>query len=470
MALTITTTDKSIFINGQRLVNKGNVDVTVDATNGLIKIAGYNAAPFNEVTIDGTSYGTIGALIDVLKDKLFKNGGSTGGSGVQSVDQGLGIIIDNTDPSNPVVTNGLINTDPPVDTSNKFAVAGTGAWDPATAIGSTAVINSTSTYTNWRYGNLINVIPGKGYIIAGRNKVGSTFGVYYNENNLKVANTAISDLTDIGNNRERLVIPNGVYKIGLHFNNANASFPAASVTFSQEAGTGQEGKVYPEYIPKIKKVLNGIWNACGTSITFYDGTIYADGQQAGQITKGYQTWVQEEVSFTGGVRNYGLGGHSWANNTTNSNTIVNKMTTWLAAKYWSAEGATNDFKLNTVIGAESDYLNNTGAGTLYGAMRLFVDRVYALGSDSVIIFITDPHRNNDSYTSYSVNTIGNALENYHDVFRWVANRTGSPLCDTFRRGGINDSNLSQMTRDGLHPIDEGYRLMSREITTVFRFL
>lgn len=368
----------------------------------------------------------------------------------------------------------IINqTNDPGEPNNKYTGLVTGIWDQNTAIGSPVTVIATApTYSNWRAGVLFPVVAGQTWLIRNRNDIGSSFGVFADAGGNKIANALSTMLTSVGDHMWTFTIPTGATQAGLHTNNTS-SYPSTGVTVTRPAS--EIGKLKNFLLPKSdgveKKTLSGVWNACGTSITFYDGTIYANGPQAGQITKGYQSWVQDYVSFPDGVRNYGLGGHSWAvQSELPDNVITNKMGTWQAAKYWSAEGATNDFKLNVVIGIESDFINNTGNGTLYGAMRVFVDKVYSLQSDSVIIFITDPHRNNDGYTSYSVNSQGNTLEDYHDVFRWVANRLGAPLCDTFRRGGVNDYNLSSMTRDGLHPIDVGYRVMAREVATVFQFI
>lgn len=364
----------------------------------------------------------------------------------------------------------LNQTNDPGEPNNQYTGLQTGAWDPNTAVGTPAVINNTVAYASWRAGALFPVITGQTWMIENRNEIGSNFGVFYDASSNKVANAANTLLTKVGEGSWIFTIPAGVARMGIHTYNA-APYPSDGVSVTRPSR--EVGKINRWLLPATngvdgRKKLAGPWNACGTSLTFYDGTVYASGPQQGETTRGYQTWVQDNVTFSDGVRNYGLGGHSWAINPANANTIVLKMGGWQAAKWWTAEGPSNDFKLNVVIGVPNDYINNTGAGTLYGAMRIFVDKVYSLQADSVIIFITDPHRDNDGYTSYSTNTLGNTLEDYNDVFRWVSDRVSAPLCDTFRNSGINDYNLMQYTRDGLHPIDSGYRLMARELITIFK--
>lgn len=217
-------------------------------------------------------------------------------------------------------------------------------------------------------------------------------------------------------------------------------------------------------LPKIKVL--GRKNYCGTSKTYMDGKV-----RNGSIVKGYQTWIRDAVEFSLGERNYGLSGHSWAGNPENSNTIVDKMGTWDHAEIWSAEGPTNDYKLNAQVGLPSDFINNTGRNTLYGALRIYVEKVYSLSPSALNIFFIDCQRNNDSWTDNSVtppvirkydgftpNKAGFTLENYNDAFRWVARRIGAILVDAHNESRINQYNLGYYTVDGLHENDEGYKI------------
>lgn len=100
--INITTQDKSVYINGSKLVNKGAFTINVDSTGGYIQLLGFSAVKFDEVELDGQTYSNIQDLVAAL-DKVFRNGGGSG-EGLQSIVPGENVTVDDSDPLNPVIS------------------------------------------------------------------------------------------------------------------------------------------------------------------------------------------------------------------------------------------------------------------------------------------------------------------------------------------------------------------------------
>lgn len=63
--------------------------------------------PIKNIEVDGTTYDNYEDLSEALTPILFKKGGGTGGGGtdgIESIQEGVGIIIDDTDPKNPIIS------------------------------------------------------------------------------------------------------------------------------------------------------------------------------------------------------------------------------------------------------------------------------------------------------------------------------------------------------------------------------
>lgn len=100
--INITTQDKSVYINGSKLVNKGAFTINVDSAGGYIQLLGFSAVKFDDVELDGQTYSNIQDLVAAL-DKVFRNGGGSG-EGLQSIVPGENVTVDDSDPLNPVIS------------------------------------------------------------------------------------------------------------------------------------------------------------------------------------------------------------------------------------------------------------------------------------------------------------------------------------------------------------------------------
>ena len=214
--------------------------------------------------------------------------------------------------------------------------------------------------------------------------------------------------------------------------------------------------------PQKKQIDRGV-NFVGMSIWWYDGrTLDSGGFCGGMTAKGYQTLLKEQFTFNS-TTNYCYSGYSLgATAASDAYSIMESAAsgwTGSAGDIWTLDTITNDFKRNIPIGTISDYENNTGSTTYYGALRAFRDRVNTLsGSTAIVICSNALRRNNSGYTSTSQNTEGHTLTDYEYALMNVAARNNWYFVDQFRLSGITDDSIALTTLDGLHLNNFGYSL------------
>lgn len=175
----------------------------------------------------------------------------------------------------------------------------------------------------------------------------------------------------------------------------------------------------------------------------------------------YQRFIQEEITFTS-FENRGYPGRGFADDGAN-NSILNGILNIGSFDIYTLFGGTNDFKLNHPIGVWDDYLNDTGSNTFYGALRKVVDLLFTANPACLVVIITPLRRDNDGYTSFSINTAGHTLGDYREALIQVANHEGIGVLDFFMDSGITDRNLGTYTVDGLHPNEAGHKLLANRI-------
>jgi len=220
------------------------------------------------------------------------------------------------------------------------------------------------------------------------------------------------------------------------------------------------------------KTIHETWNAVGHSIWYQDGRPYTQGD-IGAIAVGIQTHVRRRIFFDD-YHNYSYSGNSLGKlNESDTNSILAHTSGWVAAKIWTYDSITNDFKRNIPIGTKDDFLNRTGALTYYGALRELHEIMTGFNKDYICICANALQRNNGGYDSFFVNTVGATLQDYEDALLWVRNRLSWRFVDQFRDSGIRVDNAtvpSNLLMDGLHPNDLGYQriapLWIREMLTL----
>jgi lysophospholipase L1-like esterase len=254
-----------------------------------------------------------------------------------------------------------------------------------------------------------------------------------------------------------------------------------------------------------KKELN--WMAIGDSITYLDGHL---DETDNRITKGYMERVVQKLPNIHYV-NQGHNGWTTAGIANAINTLgIEK------ADIYSVFLGTNDWWSGFPLGAFSDYQNNTGNKTTYGAYRTIINKIRSLDKDAKIILITPMQRGdfvyvknykNNAYGSYKEKN-GHYLSEYADAVKNIARSENFKLVDLYYKSGITPKNVVKykrlkdpktgeyknytypdyinipfnpatdeypypldainMTYDGLHPSDKGFAKIANMLVKVMK--
>lgn len=127
-------------------------------------------------------------------------------------------------------------------------------------------------------------------------------------------------------------------------------------------------------------------------------------------------------------------------------------------------GGTNDFGIgNAPMGESSDY----DPYTFCGAVNLLMDRLKDKYPDATIIVILPLHRRNENTPN---EFSGAVLEEYIRVIRKKALENGFLVCDLRNAPGLkgDDRYYSMLMDDGIHPLEEGHRIIANEFLKYLR--
>ncbi len=176
---------------------------------------------------------------------------------------------------------------------------------------------------------------------------------------------------------------------------------------------------------------------------------------------------------------------------------------------------TNDWWGSKPLGTFADFQSATGAGTVNGAFREMIDKIRVLNPEAKIILITPMQRvdfvyinnpKNNAYGSYREKNDQN-LEDFANAIKAIGNREGLSVVDLFHLKQMKLGDLVKykwlknpttgqyqkykypdfidisfdpeadeypypersigITYDGLHPSDQGYRIIAKELYPIF---
>ena len=243
------------------------------------------------------------------------------------------------------------------------------------------------------------------------------------------------------------------------------------------------------------------WLALGDSITYLNDHPDETGNR---ITKGYMTMVTEKIR---NLQYINKGFNGWT--AVRVATEIEKLGLQKADFYTVFLG-TNDWWQGKPTGTLNDYRNNSGNDTFNGAYRTILNKLRHLNPSAKIVLITPMQRGdfvyinnpkNNAWGSYkekagqtlerfvlAVDSIGHVenlevIDLYHDSgmnlqnmvrFKRLKDRTGqyrdfrypdyvgvsfNPETDEYPY----PTSAIDMTYDGLHPSDAGYRIIARMI-------
>ena len=248
------------------------------------------------------------------------------------------------------------------------------------------------------------------------------------------------------------------------------------------------------------------WVAIGDSITYLNDHPNETGNRT---TKGYMTRVVEKMPHINFV-NQGHNGWTAIKIATEiENLGIQK------ADVYSIFLGTNDWWGSKPLGEFSDYENNTGNGTVHGSFRIIVNKLKSLNPNAKIIFITPMQRVDFVYiNNFKNNAIGSYrdkkgqnLETFANAVKDIARFEHMPVVDLYHAKKMDHAHLvkfkrlkdpltseyknfkypdfidvpfnpetdeypypveaSDVTFDGLHPSDKGYKMITNLLVKEF---
>lgn len=249
------------------------------------------------------------------------------------------------------------------------------------------------------------------------------------------------------------------------------------------------------------------WVAIGDSITYLNEHPNETGNR---IKKGYMTRVVEKLPH---IEYINQGHNGWT-----SGGIANKIETLNLTKadVYSIFLGTNDWWAGRPLGAFTDYENNTGNNTVYGSFRIIINKLRSLNKDAKIILITPMQRvdfvyianfKNNAYGSYKEKK-GQLLSQFAEAINTIGKYEHFSVVDLYNNPRLKLENLVKykrlkdtttstyknypyphfinipfnpekdeypypleainMTYDGLHPSDKGYKIISKMLMKIMK--
>ena len=251
------------------------------------------------------------------------------------------------------------------------------------------------------------------------------------------------------------------------------------------------------------------WVALGDSITYLNDH---QNETGNRITKGYMTLVTEKLE---NIQYINKGYNGWT--ATKIATDIEKLGIQKADIY-SVFLGTNDWWGAKPLGTFDDYKNNTGTRTVNGSFRVIVDKLRSLNDQASIVLITPMQRvdfvyindaKNNAWGSYKEKG-GQQLEDFANAIIEIGKYENIKVVDLFHEEGMGHAQLVKFKRlknpvdgayknfkypdfigipfnpntdeypypmksinvtyDGLHPSDKGYKKIAASLINIFRKL
>ena len=201
--------------------------------------------------------------------------------------------------------------------------------------------------------------------------------------------------------------------------------------------------------------LKGTWCSLGTSITWLDTH---PGSSRGGMTRGYQSRVQDVVSFDG-----------YVNGGANASVLAEALDKVVKADWYTIEHGINDWGKSTPVGTLADYRAQATNGTFYADYRRLIDRIRALSPSARILLCTP--RRGCRFGTYlpaapGLPKNGIFLKDYVDAVRAIAAEEGFPVIDFYANCAADEELADLSYDDALHPNDKGYQRMAEEVIRV----
>ena len=171
------------------------------------------------------------------------------------------------------------------------------------------------------------------------------------------------------------------------------------------------------------------WVAIGDSITYLNDHPDETGKR---LTKGYLSDVVEKLDY---VHYLNQGHNGWT--TQNFAKSIDKLNIPVGDVYTVFLG-TNDWWHSHRIGSWTDYQNATGDSTIYGSMRVLIDKIRSLNKTAPIILMTPMPRADFVYISNATN---NAYGSYKEKDGQTLEQVSEAILEIGRREGFGTVDL-----------------------------
>lgn len=184
------------------------------------------------------------------------------------------------------------------------------------------------------------------------------------------------------------------------------------------------------------------------------------------ITKagGYQKNLLETLKFSK-IDNKGINGQTMAHQNKN-------ISTWDLGKNIDYKDydlvtifiGTNDFRYHKPLGKIKSINSDTfDDKTFIGAYQLLLNKIKSSNPHIKIVLITPIQRDKDGFDIHHFNEENNQLIDYVNAIKKLAYLYSLPVIDLYAESGIASDNLQFYTKDGLHPNEQGYKIISTKI-------
>ena len=187
------------------------------------------------------------------------------------------------------------------------------------------------------------------------------------------------------------------------------------------------------------------WVAIGDSITYLNDH---QDETGNRLTKGYLTLIKEKYPR---VQYINQGHNGWTS--INIAGHIDSLELVKADVYTVFLG-TNDWWQGKPVGMISDYEQNTGIGTVYGAFRVITNKLKLLNEKAQIILMTPLQRGdfvyinnikNNAYGSYRKKN-KQELEEFANAIVAIGKLEKFPVIDLYHDSGITQENMVNFKR------------------------
>ena len=249
------------------------------------------------------------------------------------------------------------------------------------------------------------------------------------------------------------------------------------------------------------------WVAIGDSITYLNDH---QNEAGNRISKGYMTMVTEKLPY---IHFINQGHNGWT-----SGGIADQIEKLglVKANIYSVFLGTNDWWQGRPLGTLADYQNNTGNGTVYGSFRIIINKLRQLNPAAKIIIIAPMQRTDFVYINGATNNAygcykekkGQTLEQFANAVASIGRSEGFDVVDLYHKKAMDirhlvkfkrvkdpmtgqyknyrypdyidipfnadkdeypyPSDAIDITYDGLHPSDKGYKIIAEMLVKIMK--